>query len=311
VFYRGECWVRRAQVFELQGHWDVAERTAAEASADLLAVHVSGAAEAEYQIGEIRRLRGDAAGAEDSFGRAHALGRDPQPGLALLRLAQGRTDAALASLPAALSERVGDRLGRARLCAALVEAAVAETAVAAGAELRATAEEYGSSGLSAMALQARGRIRLADSRPAEALPPLRAACQQWNDLDAPYEAARTRVLLAQAYRGVGDDEAVGLELATATFERLGASVDLRHAVGLRGPRPLPGGLTAREVEVLRLVAAGSTNRQIAAELVISDKTVGRRLSNIFAKLGVTTRSAATAYAYVHRLVERADEANAP
>jgi DNA-binding NarL/FixJ family response regulator len=317
VFFRGVCRTHRAQLFGVRGEWAEAERSAARASVDLAPLHVAGAAEAHYEVGEIRRLRGDVVGAEDSFGRAHQLGRDPQPGLALLRSSQGRVDAALASLRAALCERAGDRLGRARLCAALVEVAIAggetETARASAAELRATAELFGTSGLTAMALQAQGRILLSDGLPAEALAVLRAACRHWQELDAPHEAARTRLLLADAYRGLGDDEAVARELdaATATFEQLGATLDLRRAVERRGQPGLPGGLTEREAEVLRLVAAGRTNRQIASELFISDKTVGRHLSNIFAKLGLSSRTAATAYAFEHQLVGSSRGSNPP
>jgi DNA-binding CsgD family transcriptional regulator len=249
------------------------------------------------------------ADAEASYRRAHELGRDPQPGLALLRLGQGRADAACASLRTALTERTGDRLGRARLCAALVEAAIAagetEVARAAGAELRATADAFGSSGLVAAAQQARGRILLADGQADAALPVVRAACQLWQELGAVHEAARTRLLLAEAYRALHDDDAMCLELdaAAATFERLGAAPDVRRVVEMRGVLSLPGGLTRREVEVLRLVATGMTNRAIADELFISEKTVGRHMSNILAKLGLPSRAAATAYAFEHELLD--------
>jgi DNA-binding NarL/FixJ family response regulator len=307
VLYRGLCRVHRAQVLQVRGAWEHAEREASRASSDLPGVHVGTVAEAHYQVGEIRRLRGEATRAEEAFKRAHQLGRDPQPGLALLRLAQGRADAAAASIRAALAGESQDRLRRARLCAAQVEIALVagdrDAAHAAGEELAATAAIYGSSGLEVASRQARGAVLLADGRPAQALPALRSACQLWQELDAPYDAARTRLLLAQAYRALGDEDAADLELDAAglVFDRLGAALDARAVAGLRARPALPGGLTAREAEVLRLVAAGKSNREIAALLVLSDKTVARHLSNIFAKLGLSSRTAATAYAFEHGL----------
>jgi DNA-binding NarL/FixJ family response regulator len=256
---------------------------------------------------ELRRLRGDLDGAEAAYLQAHALGRDPQPGLALLRLAQGRADTAAASLRAALTAVTSDRLARAWLCAAQVEVALAagdpETAGRASEELGRTASTYGSSGLEAAALQARGAVLLADGRPEAALPTLRAACRRWQELDAPYDAARVRLLLSRAYQALGDADAAGreLEAAGAVFERLGAAPDLEQVGALRGRPSLPGGLTGREAEVLALVAAGRTNREIAELLVLSPKTVARHLSNIFVKLEVTSRTQAAAYAFEHGL----------
>jgi DNA-binding CsgD family transcriptional regulator len=245
-------------------------------------------AEAHYQVGEVCRLRGDLARAEEAYRRAHQLGRDPQPGLALLRLAQGRVEAASASIRAALTGETQDRLRRARLRAAQVEIALAaedtEAARAAGDELAATAATCASSGLG----RPRGRRPARSCWPtgAAALPTLRSACRLWQELGAPYDAAKARLLLAEAYRVLGDEDAAALELDAAgmVFERLGATLDIRVVAKLRGRRKLPGGLTEREVEVLRLVAAGKTNREIAAVLVLSDKTVARHLANIFAKL---------------------------
>ena len=307
VLYRGVCRVHRAQVLQVRGAWEQAEREATRASSDLLGVHVGTVAEGHYQVGEVRRLRGDLSGAEEAFRRAHQLGRDPQPGLALLRLAQGRVDAASASIRVALAGETRDRLRRARLCAAQVEIALAakdrEAAHAASDELTATAAAYGSSGLEAASRQAQGAVLLADGQAAQALPTLRSACRLWQGLEAPYDTAKIRLLLAGASRALGDEDAAALELdaARVVFERLGAALDTRTVTKLLGRSGLPGGLTDREAEVLRLVAAGNSNREIAAVLVLSDKTVARHLSNIYTKLGLSSRTAATAYAFEHGL----------
>ena len=308
VVFTGICRVHRSQVMARRGAWAEAEREAALVCQDLADLHVAVAAEGHYQLGELRRLRGDLAGAEAAYRRAHGLGRDPQPGLALLRLAQGRAATAAASIRAALTAVTHDRLARARLCAAQVEIALAAgdaaTAGRACDELAGTASTYGSSGLEAAALQARGAVLLAGGRAEAALPTLRAACRRWQELDAPYDAARVRLLLAGTYQALGDADAALRELdaAQAVFERLGATLDAGQvAAARRGREALPGGLTGREAEVLALVAAGRSNREIAEALVLSPKTVARHLSNIFAKLGVTSRTQAAAYAFEHGL----------
>jgi DNA-binding NarL/FixJ family response regulator len=307
VLFTGICRVHRSQVLERRGEWAEAEREATLVCRDLADLHVAGAAEGHYQLGDIRRLRGDLAGAEAAYRHAHELGRDPQPGLALLRLAQGRAATASASIRAALTAVTSDRLGRARLCAAQVEIALAdgdaETAGRACDELTRTASTYGSSGLEAAALQARGAVLLAGGRAEAALPTLRAACRRWLELDAPYDAARVRLLLARTYQALGDADAAVRELdaAQVVFARLGATLDVREVAARRGRAALPGGLTGREAEVLALVAAGRSNREIAAVLVLSHKTVARHLSNIFAKLGVSSRTQAAAYAFEHGL----------
>ncbi len=303
VLYRGICRVHRAQVFQRQGAWGHAERLAAQVSVDLAGVHVGTVAEAHYELGELQRLRGEFSAAAHSYGRAHELGRDPQPGMALLRVAQGRAELAVASLRSALRERGDDRLGRVRLVAALVEAAIAtrelDAARAASDELEETAASFASAGLAALAAQARGTVLLAEGRAAVALEPLRTACRLWRDLDAPYDVARTRMALAEAYRELDDEDAAGLEqdAARAAFERLGATADARRAAHLKDGPTHPDGLSSREVEILRLVATGRTNQQVASELHISDKTVARHLANIYLKLDLSTRSAATAYAF--------------
>jgi len=308
VLFTGICRVHRSQVLQITGEWDRAESEAARVCADLAELHVATAAEGHYQVGELRRLRGDLAAAEQAYQRAHEHGRDPQPGLALAYLARGRADTASAAIRTALVAHSDNRLGRARLCAPQVETALATgdipTATKACDELDETAAVYASSGLQAMAHHARGAITLADGHPAEALGVLRAACRRWRELAAPYEAARVGVLLAQAYRALEDTDAAARELAAAevVFARLGAIPDLEHVAALRHRPSLPGGLTAREVEVLALVAAGQTNRAVATALVLSEKTVARHLSNIFTKLGLSSRTQAAAYAFEHGLI---------
>jgi DNA-binding NarL/FixJ family response regulator len=307
--YRGICRVHRAQVLQLRGAWDEAEREASHAAADMVRLHLGTVAAGHYEVGEIRRLRGDLVGAEQAFRRAHELGHDAQPGLALVRLEQGQVSAAMASIRAALEAHAGDTLGRAGLCAAQVEIALAagdvDAAAAATDELETTAASYASSGLIAAAHQARGQILLASGRAGEAVTALRLACRLWQELDARHRAARTRTLLAAAYRQLDDEDAAQLELDAAgtVFEQLGATLDAERVVELRGRSELPGGLTAREAEVLRLVATGGSNREIAEALFISERTVHRHLSNIFTKLGVTSRTAAAAFAFEHRLAQ--------
>lgn len=308
VLFTGICRVHRSQVLQVSGQWERAEQEAARVCEDLADLHVASVAEAHYQVGDMRRLRGDLEGAEEAYRRARELGRDPQPGLALLYLAQGRKDAAEATIRAALHAVGSDRLARARLCAAQVEIGLAADALDAAQrscdELEDSAARYQTSGLEASALHWRGAVVLAEGRPDEALPALRAACRRWHEVQAPYDAARACVLLGKAYQALGDRDAAASELASAreTFDRLGATVDARAVAELFGQRSLPAGLTDREGEVLALVAAGRTNREVADELFLSEKTIGRHLSNIFTKLGVSTRTEAAAFAFEHRLV---------
>jgi DNA-binding NarL/FixJ family response regulator len=308
--YRGICRVHRAQVLQIKGAWREAEREASQACRDLAHVHLATIAEGHYEIGEIRRLRGDLTGAEEAFRRAHEAGRDPQPGLALVRLAQGQPEIAAASIRTALAVLGVDPLSRARLCVAQVEIALAvgdlETARSACTELKQTAATYQSSGLAAAARQAQGALLLREGAAAEAIVALRAACRRWQDLDARHHAATARLLLAEAYRGLGDEDAAQLELgaADAVFEQLGAEPGQRRVAGLRGHVAPPAGMTDREVEVLRLVAKGHSNRDVASMLFISERTVHRHLSNVFTKLGVSSRTAATVYAFEHGIASR-------
>jgi DNA-binding NarL/FixJ family response regulator len=255
------------------------------------------AAQAWYVVAEVRRLRGEA-GAAEAYDEAHARGYDPQPGRALLRLADGDTEGALASVLSAVAAAGPDPLRRAPLCAALVEIAIAaghpQNAAAAASELAQTASTFATSGLEAMAATARGAVLLTEGDVAEALPVLRDACRRWYELGSAYDAAGTCVRLAEAYRAFGDAASADAELARAeaVYERLGAR---------RPMRELPGGLTPREYEVLTLVADGRSNREIGAALFISDRTVARHLTNVYNKIGVTSRTQAARYAIDHQM----------
>jgi DNA-binding NarL/FixJ family response regulator len=301
------CRVNRAEAASLRGAWPEAEAEASRASREL-GFNPRVAARAFYETGEVRRRVGNLAGAEDAFARAHELGVQPQPGLALLRLAQGRPDAALQALRVAVAHEPAGRPRRARLLAAQVEVALAagelDVARQASRELDEIAGRLGMPALDAPPATSGGALRLAGGDLPRALERLRAALATWQELRLPYQTAQARLLYGAALRRAGSEEDALLELraALAAFERLGAGGDAAKAAALLGEREeLPRGLTTREAEVLRLVAAGKTNREIAAALLISEHTVARHLQNIFAKLDVSSRSAATAFAFEHGL----------
>ncbi len=312
VPYRGQCLVHRAEILQLHGSWAAALVEARRAHERLLDPPGQPAAGmSAYELGELHRLRGDFEIAESAYAEAHRHGLDPQPGLALLRLAQGDPDAALAAVCRALDEPPTADTVRPALLAAGVEimlvAGKLDGARAAVSELGAIAAAAGASALDATALHAAGALLLAQGRPRESLGPLRRAWSAWHDLGAPYEMARVRIALARACRAVGDEDGAVLELASAAslLEQLGARPDLQRVRRLsrRGASSgLPDGLTAREAEVLRLVATGRTNRVIAGDLFLSERTVARHVANIFLKLDVSSRAAATAYAYERHLV---------
>jgi len=310
VPFNGVCMVHRCEVMEMNGQWDAALEEARRACERLSQTSDPFAAPgAHYQKAEMHRLRGEVDTAEASYLEAHRLGREPQPGLSLLRLAQGRGDAALASIRRAHAAST-DPLQRARLLPAMVEIALAagdlEAASQASADLDGLSERFESQVLAAIAAHARGAVLLARGEPRQALEALRPALAVWQRECAPYLAARVRVSIGLACRALADEDGAALELAAArkVFEGLGAKPDLARlpplAIGERAHRP--DGLTAREIEVLGLVAAGKTNKVIARELFLSEKTVDRHVSNIFLKLGVSSRAAATAYAFTHKLV---------
>lgn len=310
--YRGQCLVHRSQLMLLRGDWEEALAEAQKARERFLYPPGQPAiGMAYYQLGELDRLRGNLAEAEDAYVQANAYGRDPEPGLALLRLAQGRADAAAATSRRALMEAT-DRSVRVRLLPAHVEIMLASgdvaEASAAADELMTLAREMRTPWLDAVAAHARGAALLAAGSFAPALEELRRSLKEWRALDAPYEMARTRYLLGLVCRRLEDEDSAVMELqgARAELERLGAKPDAERVQEELGK---PGAasdtaqtLTPREQEVLLLLATGGTNRAIAEQLFISEKTVARHVSNIFMKLDVGSRAAATAYAYEHSLV---------
>jgi DNA-binding NarL/FixJ family response regulator len=311
VAHNGLCLVHRAQLMTLAGTWDAAleelRRLGERYTEGVLNQRALG--HAAYQRGEVHRLQGEFEEAEAAYRQATRFGREPQPGLALLRLGQGRGDAAAAAIRRAVSE-TSQPLKRATLLPAYVEITVAagdlDAARSACRELDETAERQDTDLLHAMAAQARGEVALANDDAETALAALREACQGWQGLDAPHEAARARALLGLTCRALGDEDTAAFELdaARGVFSELGAAPALTWIDSLsdRAAAADEHGLTARELEVLRLVAAGKTNREIAAALVISERTVARHLQNIFAKLRVSSRTAASAFAFEHDLV---------
>lgn len=311
VPYRGQCLVHRAQIMQLHGAWPDAMDAARDAC-ERLSVPIGHAAAgaAFYQQGELHRLRGEFAKAEEAYLRASRWVRDPQPGLALLMLMRGQVEPAGAAIRRAVDE-TSDRVDRSRLLGAAVEIMLAAgdvpAARAAANEIQEIADHFGGLWLAAVAAQGTGAVLIAEGEARAAMDILRRAWTAWQELDAPYEAARVRVLMGLACRALLDEHSAEMEFDAArwVFQQLGALPDLAGVEALSDIQKgaaRTGPLTARESEVLRLVATGKTNRVIATDLFLSEKTVARHISNIFAKLNLSSRSAATAYAYEHGLV---------
>lgn len=310
VSFSGRCLVHRAEIMELHGAWREALEEARRAHQRCVqGKNQPAAAQAFYRQGEIHRLQGRFSAAEEAYRDASRCGFEPQPGLALLRLAQGNDDVAAAAIRRVVDETT-EPLKRARLLPAYGEIMLAvgdvEEAGSACRELEEISALYESGMLGAMAAQAKGAVDLVDGNARAALLALRRAWQVWQELEVPYEVARVRMLLGLACLALGDEDTAAMELEAAhgLFAQLGAAPDLARVDSLnrRTASVDTHDLTARELQVLRLVAAGETNKAIAADLVISKRTVDRHVSNIFTKLGASSRAAATAYAYEHQLI---------
>lgn len=309
VAFTGQCLTHRAELLQLQGDWTGALVEARQASERFQeATNQYPAAQAFYRQGELHRLQGELAAAEESYRAAGRSGWSPQPGLALLRLAEGNVGAAAAAIDSALAG-VHHPIDRARVLPAAVTIHLAAGDLAAAQlaanEMSTISASHSTDTLTAIAAHARGQVHLAEERPEEALAAFRRAKELWSQLDAPYETARARTGVARACRMLGDGETATLESgeALALFTDLGAELDAEAARQLLTDRPGEDSLlTPRELEVLGLVADGLTNREVAAQLVLSERTVDRHVSNILTKLGVSSRTAATAYAYEHGLL---------
>jgi ATP/maltotriose-dependent transcriptional regulator MalT len=307
IRYRGECLLYRAEVMQLRGKWSDAAHDAHDACELLQARPVAGAA--FYRVAEIHRLRGEFADAERAYTRANECGRKPFPGLSLLRLAQGDTQNAAASIRAVLVSTQA-RSARARILSAAVDIFLAagdlDDARAAAAELSELAAALGAPLLVAASSHARGAVLLRENDMDGASAALRTAWEIWRDLEMPYEEAQTRLLMAVVCQRQSNRDGQRLELDAAKriLNQLNAApalVETAPAPTRRTDRAV-GSLSEREVQVLRLLAAGKTNRDIGDELFISEKTVARHVSNIFDKLGVSSRASATAWAYQRNLV---------
>jgi ATP/maltotriose-dependent transcriptional regulator MalT len=310
VPYRGQCLIHRAEIMQLHGAWDEA-MSEARLAHDRLS-HPPGqpaVGAAFYQLAELHRLRGEWTKAEEAYGQASQWGHTPQPGLALLRLGQGHVDVAAAAIHRVVAE-ADQGPGLAHVLSAYVEIMLAADDIAAASEAAgrsaAIAAELDAPLLQAESASAAGAVALARHDALGALGVLRRAWRMWQELDAPYQAARLRVLIGLACGELGDVDGTKTELhaARAVFQQLGAAPELARLEQLLGRSPIPNaaGLTVREVQVLQHVASGMTNRQIATELTVSEHTVRRHLQNIFGKLDVPTRAAATAYALQHDLL---------
>jgi ATP/maltotriose-dependent transcriptional regulator MalT len=306
VPYTGQCSLHRGQIMRLRGAYDEALAEFALAQRRYQQEGTTApAALALTEQGDVLRIRGQLDEAEAAYRQAAEFGYEPQPGLAMAWLARGRTTPAISAIHRLLAE-AGGLVQRSRLLPAAVEILVAaqrlEEARGHVDELSEIASAFDNSALRAMVGYAAATVELASGEIDEALRHGRESCRLWSDIGSPYEASRARVLVARALRELGDEDSATAELAVARhgFADVGAAPGVQQVDKLLG-RARPGGLTEREIEVLRLVAEGRSNPDIARALVLSHKTVERHLSNIFTKLDVPSRTAAAAYAHEHGL----------
>ncbi len=308
AIFPGICRVHHAVVLKRRGSLVEAAAEAARAGEELVGSHLPNAAAAYAEMGDIHRRLGDLDSADAAFIRAEEMTGRVCGGDALLRLAQGRVADARAAIDQCMASCGSAPLERAKLLPVFVHVAIADddldAAADAAADLERVAHRYGSTFLAATAHATRGRLQLAMGDD-EALPTLREACREWQQLEVPYEVATMRTLIGEALRRAGDDAGAldAFTSASQLFDEIGAQLEARIASGDAPTPALPAGLTEREAEVLRLTASGMTNSEIAVELFLSAKTVSRHLSNIFTKIGVSSRAAATAFAFEHGIVD--------
>lgn len=298
--YGGVCDVHRLQLSAVNDDYRMLEHRLASVSQTLEDVNTWAAGAGYYELGEVRRMSGDADGALAAFARARAMGVDPQPGEALLRCRTGDHETALADLRVALAGE--DPVGRMRLLRGVVEVALAcdrlDEAERYCAELESGAEAFGTPGFKAWAAHARGALLVRQERYADALTALEAALREYRIQQSRYETAQVYEWMALAHSGLGQTEVAAADTATAEHIYALLGVEPSQVCGQK----TPGGLTKREIDVLRRVAAGATNKQVADQLCLSEKTVGRHLANIYAKLGVSTRTAAVAWAHANKIL---------
>lgn len=307
--YRGQCLVRRAEIMQLHGNWPEAMNEVEQACQLSQTSSPPATGEAFYRQAELYRLQGKFSKAEKGYQKASKWGKNPQPGLALLRLAQGKIEAAKTAIRPIMDEDQ-DRISRSRILPAYIKIMLAaeelHSAEERANELSEIAAELGAPLLKAIAVRAEGRILLTNTKPGAALKKLRRSWSLLKQIEASYESACTQLLIGIACRELGDEDTAQMELKAAkqVFQQLGAEPDFARADSLiqKTPPKQTHGLTPRELEVLGLLSTGKTNKAIADELFISERTVDRHVSNILGKLQVSSRSAATAYAYKHNLV---------
>jgi DNA-binding NarL/FixJ family response regulator len=304
--------IHRVELMRLHGDWSDALEEVHRAC-DWLSLPASPEtpAEAFYELGELHRVRGEFEEAEQAYRQASKWGRSPEPGIALLWQARGQADPAAAALGRALDECHDNCGKRSELLGAYVDVSLARrdlaTAQTARDELKRLSVTVDSIFLRAIADRADGSVLLAEGQPSAAVAAMRNSWRAWQELEAPYEAARVRVLIGDACRALGDEQSALMELDAArwVFERLGAKHDLLRLERDSTPNPTAGGLSAREIEVLKLIAAGESNKQIASRLVISEHTVARHVQNMLQKLGCSSRSSLAVFAVEHHLAKRA------